>query len=78
MILVVGFSSAFAISMPSNDAFDKGALGPAAGLLTSYEALLGAFHMSDYDNTETQMMFILFLFAVVIVMLNLLIAIMYV
>ena len=75
--LVLEFSVSFAVSMPNNEAFHDGATGPLVGLLTSFQAVLGSFHMSDYDtNAETQTFFVIFLFSMVIVMLNLLIAIM--
>jgi hypothetical protein len=77
MILLVGFSVSFTVSMPENDAFDSGgAAGPLAGVMTTFQAIVGSFHMKDYSNSEAKAFFYLFLFAMVVVMLNLLIAIM--
>jgi len=76
LILLTGFSASFAVSMPDNEAFLSGVTGPLVGLLTSYEAVVGSFHMSDYKNNEARAAFLIFLFLIVVVMLNLLIAIM--
>jgi hypothetical protein len=46
------------------------------GLLTSFEAIVGSFHMSDFQNSESTAFFLLYLFGMVVIMLNLLIAIM--
>ena len=46
------------------------------GLLTSFEAIVGSFHMSDFQNSESTGFFLLYLFGMVVIMLNLLIAIM--
>ena len=67
---------AFAVSMPENEAFENGVSGPLVGLLTTFKAIVGAFHMEDYQNTLSLASFLFFLFLNVIVMLNLLIAIM--
>ena len=76
MILLTGFSVSFAVSMPDNEEFDDGLSGPLVGLVTSFQAMLGAFEMTDYTNKESTAFFLFFLFLVVLVMLNLLIAIM--
>eukprot|EP01046_Picozoa_sp_COSAG06_P062903 COSAG06_NODE_14375_length_1161_cov_36.442561_1_plen_83_part_00 len=66
IVLLTGFSCAFAVSMPDNAAFDDGApygMGLlSSGVLTSYLAMLGAFDASDYTNPESTMFFVLFLF----------------
>ena len=76
MVLLWGFSVSFAVSMPDNEEFHSGTTGPLVGLLTSFKAIVGTFEMSDYANSESRAFFLLFLFGVLIVMLNLLIAIM--
>jgi archaellum component FlaC len=49
----------------------------SSGVLTSYLAMLGAFDIeSDYTNPESKVFFVLFLFLIVVIMLNLLIALM--
>jgi hypothetical protein len=80
-VLLTGFSCAFAVSMPDNAAFDDGTqygMGLlSSGVLTSYLAMLGAFDIeSDYTNPESTVFFVLFLFLIVVIMLNLLIALM--
>ena len=80
VVLLMGFSCAFAVSMPDNAAFDDGTpygMGLlSSGVLTSYLAMLGAFEVSDYTNPESTVFFALFLFLIVVIMLNLLIALM--
>ena len=79
-VLLIGFSSAFAVAMPDNLAFDDSAGFDGAvltsGLLTSYLAMLGTFDIADYTNTESMAFFALFLFLILVIMLNLLIALM--
>ena len=79
-VLLMGFSCAFAVSMPDNVAFDDGTpygMGLlSSGVLTSYLAMLGAFDASDYTNPESVVVFVMFLFLIVVIMLNLLIALM--
>jgi hypothetical protein len=79
-VLLTGFSCAFAVSMPDNAAFDDGTqygMGLlSSGVLTSYLAMLGAFDASDYTNPESKVFFVAFLFLIVVIMLNLLIALM--
>ena len=80
-VLLTGFSCAFAVSMPDNAAFDDGTqygMGLlSSGVFTSYLAMLGAFDIeSDYTNPESTVFFALFLFLIVVIMLNLLIALM--
>jgi hypothetical protein len=76
IVLLWAFSVSFAVAMPKNDAFVDGTAGPLVGLLTSFEAIVGSFHMSDFQNSESTAFFLLYLFGMVVVMLNLLIAIM--
>ena len=79
-VLLTGFSCAFAVSMPDNATFDDGTpygMGLlSSGVLTSYLAMLGAFEVSDYTNPESIVFFVVFLFLIVVIMLNLLIALM--
>ena len=79
-VLLTGFSCAFAVSMPDNATFDDGTpygMGLlSSGVLTSYLAMLGAFEVSDYTNPESTVFFVVFLFLIVVIMLNLLIALM--
>jgi WD40 repeat protein len=77
VILLLGFSVSFAVSMPDNEAFyANGMAGPLVGLLTTFRATLGSFLMTDYETTVSTVSFLFFLFLNVVVMLNLLIAIM--
>ena len=79
-ILLVGFSCAFAVSMPDNATFDNGTpygMGLlSSGFLTTYLSMLGAFDIDDYTTPESRLFFVIFLFLILVVMLNLLIAIM--
>ena len=76
LVLLWGFSVSFAVAMPKNDAFVDDTAGPLVGLLTSFEAIVGSFHMSDFQDSESTAFFLLYLFGMVVIMLNLLIAIM--
>ena len=76
LVLLWGFSVSFAVAMPKNDAFMDDTAGSLVGLLTSFEAIVGSFHMSDFQNSESTGFFLLYLFGMVVIMLNLLIAIM--
>jgi hypothetical protein len=76
LVLLWGFSVSFAVAMPDNDKFVDDNAGPLVGLLTSFEAIVGSFHMSDFQNSESTGFFLLYLFGMVVIMLNLLIAIM--
>ena len=80
VVLLVGFSAAFAVSMPDNAAFDNGeshGMGLlTSGLLTTYVSMLGTYFLHDYTNAESTMFFVFFLFLILVIMLNLLIAIM--
>lgn len=69
-VLLVGFSFSFAASMPSNQSFDRG------GVVTTLLAMLGAFEPEEYVDGEPRVFFSVFLFLVVVVMLNLMIAVM--
>jgi WD40 repeat protein len=78
-VLLYGFSTAFAISMPSNDEYQlssKGMGGPLSGIVASYLAMLGFVEPVDYANPTAAVMFLLFMLLMVVVMMNLLIAIM--
>ena len=78
-VLIVGFSVAFGIAMPKSETFgiNQGEVGgPFHGLLIAFQSMLGAFDLSHYEHTEAIAMFVVFAFAMVVVMLNLLIAIM--
>jgi hypothetical protein len=80
-ILLLGFSNAFAVLMPAspdyNFNFDVGGDGsPFSGFLTVYISMLGTFDLNQYTGWEATLMFILYLFLIVVVMMNLLIAIM--
>ena len=79
VVLIVGFSVAFGITMPESDAFgvtQHQPGGPFHGLLIVFQSMLGAFDLDQYEHTEAIAMFVVFAFAMVVVMLNLLIAIM--
>eukprot|EP01046_Picozoa_sp_COSAG06_P008754 COSAG06_NODE_447_length_15632_cov_47.212193_5_plen_1473_part_00 len=76
LVLLWGFSVSFAVAMPENAKFVDDNAGPLVGLLTSFEAIVGSFHMSDFQNSESTGFFLLYLFGMVVIMLNLLIAIM--
>ena len=75
VVLVWGFGAAFAISMPTNDAFytANGTIFP--GLLTTTMAMVQDFDIDQYHGLVPMAMFLLFLYLVIIVMFNVLIAI---
>ena len=76
-VLLWGFSVAFAVSMPDNLAFVDGGAGPLVGLLTSFGLILGSLREQPlFTNSESTVLFLMFLLLLVIVLLNLLIAIM--
>jgi hypothetical protein len=79
-VLLMGFSTAFAVSMPDSTAFDNGepyGMGLlASGFLTTYLSTLGEFDMNEYTNAQSIACFVVFLFLIVVIMFNLLIAIM--
>ena len=56
-ILLFGFSVAFTVSMPGNEHFagdsSTGVAG-LAGLLTTFQAIVGNYDMEHYENTESQ------------------------
>ena len=76
-VLVVGFSAAFAITMPESEtfgiSFDQSG-GPFHGMLIVFQSMLGAFDLENYDQPLAVVMFVIFAFFMVVVMLNLLIA----
>jgi hypothetical protein len=80
MILLLGFSNAFAVSMPTSVDYSfnlQGVGGPLSGMLTAFLSMLGDFDLgSQYKKPVAVLMFLVFLFLMVIVMMNLLIAIM--
>ena len=76
-VLVVGFSGAFAISMPESDTFGisfEESGGPFHGMLIVFQSMLGAFDLENYDHPLAIVMFVVFAFFMVVVMLNLIIA----
>ena len=77
LVLVVGFSTAFAISMPESHTFgiSRNQLGgPFHGILVVFQSMLGAFDLNDYEHPLAIAMFVIFAFLMVVVMLNLIIA----
>ena len=80
VVLIIGFSGAFSISMPGSDAFSLAAPnrigGPLHGVLTVFQSMLGAFDMGDYVLWEPIALFVVFAFLMIVVMLNLLISMM--
>ena len=79
VVLIIGFSGAFSISMPDSDQFSLTQHhigGPFHGVLTVYMSMLGAFDLGDYVHWEPIAMFVVFAFFMVVVMLNLLISMM--
>ena len=76
-VLLIGFSAGFAVSMPDNPTFDnRDGMVITSGMFTSYLAMLGVFDIEDYTNAESTMFFAIFLFLILVIMLNLLIALM--
>ena len=75
-VLLFGYSVSFAVAMPTNPAFMDSTTGPLVGLLTSFKAIVGTFRMTDFWNAESTAFFLVYLFGMVVIMLNLLIAIM--
>jgi hypothetical protein len=75
IVLVWGFGAAFSVSMPNNEAFytANGTVFP--GLLTTTMAMVGDFHVEQFEYGVPLAMFILFLYIVIVVMFNVLIAI---
>lgn len=70
VIIFVGFTLAFAISMPDNESFDdRGVLGLSSGIMTVFRASMGSFHVEDYTTTQATALFVLFMFVTVIIML---------
>ena len=65
--------------MPSNPDYNfnlAGLGGPFSGITTAYLGMLGTSDVEHYTRPESVVMFLLFLFLMVVVMMNLLIAIM--
>jgi hypothetical protein len=79
LILLLGFSNAFAVSMPASEEYNfstTGVGGPFSGILTTYLSMLGTSDLEQYTRPEAVLMFLFFMFLMVVVMMNLLIAIM--
>lgn len=74
-VLTAGFAGASAVSMPTNEAFftANGTVFP--GILTTTMAVVGDFDVDQYALGVPTLMFIIFLYLVIIVMFNVLIAI---
>jgi hypothetical protein len=75
LVLIWGFGAAFSVSMPSNAAFYTTNRTVLPGLLTTTMAMVGDFDVDQYEFGAPFLMFILFLYIVIIVMFNVLIAI---
>eukprot|EP01046_Picozoa_sp_COSAG06_P017165 COSAG06_NODE_1157_length_10466_cov_3.303752_2_plen_1487_part_00 len=79
VVLIWGFGAAFTVSMPNNDAFYNSnrtvPFGLLPGLLTTTMSMVGDFDIDQYDFGAPFLMSILFLYIVIIVMFNVLIAI---
>ena len=76
--MLVGFTIAFMISMPDNPAFEDGgefwaegkSYGLMTGIMNAIQSMLGNFDASDYTNAESKFFFILYLFLMLVIMLN--------
>ena len=76
LVLIWGFGAAFIVSMPNNDAFYTANATIWPGLLTTTMAVMAQdFDIDDYEGFVPLTMFLLFLYIVIIVMFNVLIAI---
>ena len=75
VVLLWGFSSAFAVSMPTSTAFFNTNTTVVPGLVTTWFAMVGDFQVSDYSSGLSLSMFVIFQVIVIIVMFNVLIAI---
>jgi hypothetical protein len=75
VVLIWGFGAAFTVSMPHNEAFFTANRTVLPGLLTATMAMVGDFDVDQYEFGTPFVMFILFLYLVIIVMFNVLIAI---
>jgi hypothetical protein len=77
-IMLVGFTIAFMISMPDNRAFEDGgefwaegkSYGLMTGIMNAIQSMLGNFDASDYTNAESKFFFIIYLFLMLVIMLN--------
>lgn len=74
LVLIWGFAASFAVSMPTNVAFITTNATVLPGLLTTAMAMVGDFDVDQYEHVGLWT-FIVFLFLVIIVMFNVLIAI---
>jgi hypothetical protein len=77
LLLLVGFSAAFAVCMPESRIFgfrESNPGGPAHGFLIVFQSMLGAFDVENYTHPAGIVMFVSFAFVMVLVLLNLLIA----
>jgi hypothetical protein len=76
LVLIYGFGAAFIVSMPTNDAFYTANATIWPGVLTTSMAVMAQdFKIDDYEVGVPLVMFVLFLYIVIIVMFNVLIAI---
>lgn len=75
LVLIWGFGAAFSVSMPKNTAFYTKNHTLLPGFLTTTMAMVGDFDVDLYEFGIPCTMFILFLYIVIIVMFNVLIAI---
>eukprot|EP01046_Picozoa_sp_COSAG06_P010599 COSAG06_NODE_581_length_14007_cov_3.569056_16_plen_854_part_00 len=77
-MMLYGFAVALTVSMPASDAYDidDKTLGLGAPLVKILEAMSGAYEPDDYGSPEAATVLIIFIFAIIIIMLNMLIALM--
>jgi hypothetical protein len=78
LVILVGYSIAFAIAMPNSTVYGRldPRVGPFIGLLSVFDAMLGNFDWDHCENPQAVVMLVIFALLVVVVMLNLLIALM--
>ena len=76
MMLLYGFATAFAVSMPSGAEYNFERDGLSGPFVTAYLSMLGQIDPGSYSGPVAQAMMVLFMFVMVVVMMNLLIAIM--
>lgn len=76
MLLLYGFAVAFAVAMPSSAEYNFDSDGVSGPFVTAYLSMLGHMDPSTYSGAVPKAMMVLFQFAIVVVMMNLLIAIM--
>eukprot|EP01043_Picozoa_sp_COSAG02_P041604 COSAG02_NODE_3463_length_6697_cov_37.140497_3_plen_1025_part_00 len=76
MLLLYGFAAAFAVSMPSSPEYNFDRDGLSGPFVTAYLFMLGHMDPSTYSGPVSKAIMVLFMFVIVVVMMNLLIAIM--